>query len=372
MVLSLSILMLLLIAPGTGDEPPAPLRVTVPEKVDDGWEVGSLAGAGLDPALVQEMVDRIGDGTYKNIHGVVLVRDGKLVVEAYFTGTDLLGKPLDFRRDTLHAQHSVTKSVNALLVGMAIDRKLIAGGDEPLARFFPAHADLFADEAKRAIRLRHCLAMTPGLGWVELGTPYTDLRNDAVGMNRSRDPVRFVLEKPVTSEPGRRFLYNSGASVVLGEVVRQAAGLPADEFAAKHLFAPLGIREYHWGRFADGTVHTGGGLWLKPRDMAKIGQLMLDGGRWRGQQVVGESWVRAMVRQQAPYRGYGYQWWLRSFRGKDRAVEGFAAQGLGGQFIVVIPDFRLVAVFTGWNPDERTEQPFEMLQRFIVPATATP
>ena len=106
--------------------------------------------------------------------------------------------------------------------------------------------------------------------------------------------------------------------------------------------------------------------------MAKLGQLMLDGGRWRGNQIVGEAWVRDSVKQQAPYRGYGYQWWLRSFWGRDRVIEAFAAQGLGGQFIVVIPDLRLVAAFTGWNVNERTEQPFEMLQRYIVPASGAP
>jgi len=207
---------------------------------------------------------------------------------------------------------------------------------------------------------------------VESGIPYTDLRNDAVRMNQSRDPVRFVLEKSVATEPGRRFLYDSGVSIVLGEVVRKASGQAADEFAREHLFAPLGITEYRWGKLPDGTVHTGGGLWLRPRDMAKLGQLMLDGGRWRGNQIVGEAWVRDSVKQQAPYRGYGYRWWLRSFWGRDRVIKAFAAKGLGGQFIVVIPDLRLVSAFTGWNVNERTEQPFEMLQRYIVPASGAP
>jgi len=157
---------------------------------------------------------------------------------------------------------------------------------------------------------------------VESGIPYTDLRNDAVRMNQSRDPVRFVLEKSVATEPGRRFLYDSGVSIVLGEVVRKASGQAADEFAREHLFAPLGITEYRWGKLPDGTVHTGGGLWLRPRDMAKLGQLMLDGGRWRGNQIVGEAWVRDSVKQQAPYRGYGYRWWLRSFWGRDRVRKG--------------------------------------------------
>jgi CubicO group peptidase (beta-lactamase class C family) len=353
------------------DEPSRTYRYAVPEKTDDGWEAASLAEAGLDPALIQELFERIGDETYKNIHSVVVVRDGRLVIDAYFRGINGAGEKQDFERDTLHSLQSVTKSVNALLVGIAIDQKLIGGIEEPLAGFFPDDAHLFATDAKKAIRLRHCLAMTPGLAWVESGIPYTNPRNEAFQMNRSPDPVRFVLEKPVANEPGRRFVYNSGISIVLGEVVRVASGLPADEFARKHLFAPLGISEYRWGKLADGTVHTGGGLWLKPRDMAKLGLLMLDGGRWRGKPVVSEAWVRESLKQQAPYQGYGYQWWLRSFRGRDRAIDAFAAQGLGGQFIIVIPDLRLVAAFTGWNPDERGAQPLEMLQRYILPATGS-
>ena len=162
------------------DEPPRPSRYAVPEKIDDGWETASLAEAGLDPAPILELLDRLGDETYKNIHGVILIRDGKLIVEAYFPGTNGGGEKQDFGRDTLHSQQSVTKSVNALLVGMAIDRKLIGGVDEPLSRFFPDHADLFAADAKKAIRLRHCLAMTPGLAWVESGS-----RTPTCGMTRS-------------------------------------------------------------------------------------------------------------------------------------------------------------------------------------------
>jgi CubicO group peptidase (beta-lactamase class C family) len=180
--------------------------------------------------------------------------------------------------------------------------------------------------------------------------------------------VKYVFDKLMAAKPGEKFVYHSGISIMLGEVVREATGQPADEFAKQRLFEPLGISKYRWGALPNGSVHTGGGLWLRPRDMAKIGSMMLNGGRWQEKQVVSETWVRASTSQQAPYRGYGYQWWLRSFRGHDRAIDAFAAQGLGGQFIVVIPELKTIAVFTGWNDGPLIEQPFEMLQRFIVPA----
>ena len=321
---------------------------------------------------MKDLLDRISDQSYKNIHSVLLVRNGRLVVEEYFAGQDSEGKEQMFGRDTLHMQQSVTKSVNSILIGIAIDQHLIGGVDEKIATFFPEEADLFADAKKGSIRIKDCLSMTAGLAWTESGFPYTDPRNDAFGLNRSKDPVRYVFEKPVVAAPGETFVYHTGISVALGEILHQASGLWPDEFAERHLFGPLGIKDYYWARLPNGSVHTGGGLWLRPRDMAKIGYLFLNGGRWQGRQIVSEDWIRESSKQQAPYRGYGYQWWLHSFRTHDRAIDAYAAQGLGGQFIMVIPDLQMVAVFTGWNLGPLTEQPFDMLQRFILPATNTP
>ncbi len=357
----------------SGSESPvkAPQYV-VPEKTNDGWETESLEDAGLDVAIMTELRNRIVDQSYQNIHSMLLVRNGKLAVEEYFSGKNSDGKPQVYERDTLHSVQSVTKSVNSLLVGIAIDRQLIPGVEQEVSTFFPDAPGLFANDEKNPLRLKDCLTMTAGLQWRESGIPYTDPRNDAHGLNRSSDPLRFVLERPRTEAPGRRFLYNTGISVILGQIVHQASGLLADEFAGRYLFEPLGISKYRWGKLPNGDIHTGGGLWLRPRDMAKIGYLCLSGGKWQGKQIVSENWIHESTRQQTPYRGYGYQWWLRSFRLRDRAIEAVAAQGLGGQFIIAIPDLQMVAVFTGWNLNALTEQPFDMLQQFVLPATESP
>ncbi|GEP46301.1 6-aminohexanoate-dimer hydrolase [Brevifollis gellanilyticus] len=347
---------------------PKPLPSTEQEKVSDGWENASPGSLGLKTAPLEEMLQKLKDGTYKNIHSVLLVKKGKLVLDEYFRGTNAEGNSQEFGPDTLHTVQSCTKSVTSILIGIAIDQKLIRGVDEPISTFFPKEAELFKDDKKAAILLKHCLSMSAGLSWNESGIPYTDPRNDAMGLNKSRDPVRYVFERSVTGAAGEEFLYHSGISISLGEALHHAAGMDVDLFAEKHLFGPLGITRFRWPKTPSGAVHTGGGLWLRPRDMAKLGQLFLNKGRWGDQQIVSEAWVRESTKQQVPYRGYGYQWWVRNFRTRDHLIEGFAAQGLGGQFIIVLPDLETVAVFTGWNVGALTEQPFDMLQRYIIPA----
>jgi CubicO group peptidase (beta-lactamase class C family) len=335
----------------------------------DEWESGAPAAENLDPELIAAMLAHVRHGSYQNIHGILLVRNGKLVVEEYFPGKDSAGNARAFGRDTLHEMHSATKSVNALLIGIAIDQGLIRGVDQEIASFFPEYADVFAaDKGKAAIRLKDCLSMTAGLSWDE-SLPYTDPRNDHVAMNNTRDPIRYVLERPLATKPGTRFLYNSGIAIVMGEIVHKASGLRADEFAERHLLAPLGIRDYSWQRYPNQVVQTGGGLSLRPRDMAKIGLLVLNGGRWRGKQIVSEAWIRESIRQQAPDLAYGYQWWLLGDPPQPAAAYG--ALGRGGQLIIIIPALDMVAVLTGWNDGPLFGGPaYDMLKRYILPAGA--
>ena len=231
------------------------------------------------------------------------------------------------------------------------------------------------------LRLKHLLTMSVGLSWDEWTHPYSDPRNDLAAMDRSKDLVKYVLERPVIAPPGVRFAYSGGISVVLGEIVHRRSNLATGEFAKRFLFDPLGISNYRWLEWRRGILDTGGGLILRPRDMAKIGQLLLNGGRWQGKQIVSEQWVADSsrnyvdARQFPPWHkddGYGYQWWLRSFHVHERMIPSYHAAGRCGQFIVVFPSLQLVAVFTGWNDNELGVQPFDMLQRYILPATVRP
>ncbi len=349
---------------------PEPHAYAVPEAIDDGWTTGHAADEGISVNVLEEMVDRIRRGSYVNIHGVLLVRNGKLVLEEYFDGRTVSGRPKTYGRGTRHEQHSVTKSVTSLLAGIALDQGLIEL-DTPLHTFFPDHP-AFEDERKQLILLRHVLSMTAGLAWDEWTYWYTDSRNDHVRMNRSGDPINFVLNLPAVNEPGTVFIYNSGLPILFGEILRRAAGVWAHEFADEHLFAPLGFDLWNWWRYADGTVQLGGGLSIIPRDMAKLGQLVLDDGRWQGEQVISEEWIEASTALQTNTDGptwtYGYYWWRRGFSAPWGRQESVHAWGRGGQYIFVFEELDLVAVFTGGNDNDDANQPFQMVERYVLPA----
>jgi CubicO group peptidase (beta-lactamase class C family) len=350
-----------------------------PKNTNDGWETADMSSENLNAKLVGELFARIRDNTYKNIHNVLVVKNGRLIIEEYFPGQNSAGHNQAFARDTLHEMHSATKSVNSILVGIAMDRHLITGREEKISTFFPEYPDAFINKEKGAICLKHLLSMTGGLSWDEWTYPYGDPRNDAYMMASKSDFFRYVLEKPVATMPGAKFTYNSGISLMLGEIIYKTSGLRADKFAELYLFRPLGISDtnYYWQKTAAEVVNTLGGLALRPRDMAKIGQLFLNGGRWHGQQIVSKEWVKESTSQQSgagqlpawvPAASYGYQWWLGAFHVRDQAVGWYGAIGRGGQFIIVFPDLKMVTVFTGWNDNALGEQPVDMLQRYILPA----
>ena len=350
---------------------------TVPDRVKDGWETSPLSAQGMDVALIRPMLERVRNGGYKNVRSVLIVRNGKLVVEEYFPRAEGDKREQALRRASPQEMTSATKSVTSILIGIAVDRHLIRGVDERISTFFPEYADIFVDAGKAQLRLRDLLSMTAGLAWDEWTRPYSDPLNDHVRMIRSDDPVRYVLERPVVAAPGAKFTYNSGLSTVLGQVLFKASGLRTDKFAEHHLFDQLGISDCYWAKYPDEIVQAGGGLYLRPRDMAKLGQLFLDGGRWRGKQIVSEEWVKESTRNvvdptQIPAAanadGYGYQWWLSTFQAGGRIVNSYSARGRGGQFIVVFPDQRMVAVITCAADNPLTFQPMEMLRRDILPS----
>ncbi|WP_435507793.1 serine hydrolase domain-containing protein, partial [Variovorax sp. RHLX14] len=253
-----------------------------------------------------------------NIHSVLVARSGKLVFERYFSGSDQVPglffgsrvKDVTFHADTLHDVKSVSKSVASLAVGIAIDQGLIRSVNEPIFSFFPELADLRSPEKDR-IQLVHALTMSMGLKWVE-ATPATGEDNDESRMHRAAEPSRYVLGLESTAPPGQEFFYNTGALTLVSAIVRKATGRPLDEFARTELFKPLGITDFEWSR-VKGDTDAGGGLRMRPRDMAKIGQLVLSGGRWNDRQIVSRDWIETSTTSKLKATDdqfYGYLWWL--------------------------------------------------------------
>jgi CubicO group peptidase (beta-lactamase class C family) len=341
----------------------------IPVARDDGWPVASVDEDKLiDRAALCRIADRLADSSTTNVHAVLIARSGKLVFERYFRGSDevpglIYGRRVanvTFDADTLHDMKSASKSVASLALGIAIDRGLIRGVDEPIFSFFPELSDLRTPE-KDGLRLLHALTMSVGLKWVE-ATPDHNYDKDEVRMQMARDPCRYVLGLPVTAPAGQEFFYNTGALQLLSAIIRKATGRPLDEFARETLFEPLGITRVDWDRVR-GDSDAGGGLRLRPRDMAKIGQLVLAGGRWNDRQLISKAWIDASMTPQMKAADnflYGYLWWLGRSRLNGRVVHWTAALGRGGQSIRIVPEFDLVVAVTAGYYQDYSRRAFQV------------
>jgi CubicO group peptidase (beta-lactamase class C family) len=268
---------------------------------------------------------------------------------------------------------SASKSVTSMLVGIALRRGEIPGVD---VRVMPYFADFQTkpDPRRDAMTLRHVLTMTSGIEWDESSFPYTDPRNNCAVMEGKEDWVQYVLDQPMADEPGRKWQYNSGATQLLSYLLKKATGKQVDDYAREFLFDPLGI-EYEWKRTPRGLADTEGGLYLRPRDLAKLGYLFLKDGVWEGKRILPEGWVKDSTARQvelAEGGAYGYKWWIAP-RLRPESPEAYAAHGYGGQLLIVVPKFQLLAVFTGWNIYDRPSLlPFVAKDRVLAAVKERP
>jgi CubicO group peptidase (beta-lactamase class C family) len=339
--------------------PPAPS----PTKA---WPEATPESQGLDRGVLDVLDHEFASGKHGYVDSMLVIRKGRVVYEkSYRQDYDKLfvGKGAPgiynyydpgwhpyYKRTKLHTMQSVSKSVTSALIGIAIGRGQIPGVDAKVMPFFSAF-QIPPDPRRDRMTLRHVLSMTTGIRWDEESTEYTDPANNCAVMEGKEDWVHYVLEQPMAEDPGKVFVYNSGATMLLSELIRKTTGKEADDYAKEHLFAPLGI-EYFWKRTPKGLADTEGGLYLAPRDLAKIGYLYLKDGMWDGKRILPEGWVKAST---APSThtpdgtyGYGYQWWVMPRKGAG-TWDAYAAWGYGGQLLIVVPELELISVFTGWN-----------------------
>ncbi|MFI6499949.1 serine hydrolase domain-containing protein [Nonomuraea typhae] len=299
---------------------------------------------------MEERVDEVlRDGRAPGLHGLVVLRGGRTVLERYGKGEDFAWNEslgvVEFGRDTLHDLRSVTKSVTALVYGVALGKGLVPDPETPLLACFPEYADISGD--KRNITIEHALTMTLGIEWDE-SAPYTTTANSEVAMEMAPDRYRYILERPVVEQPGTRWHYCGGASALIGHLIAKGAGTTLDAFARDTLLAPLGI-DAAWNRGADGVPSSASGLRMAPRHLAALGQVMLEGGRG----LVPAEWITRMLTPRVTLEdgtGYGYQWYLGdTWR---------AAFGNGGQRLYLVPDQDLVVAITAgeYNGDQNSAQ----------------
>ena len=274
----------------------------------------------------------------------------------YYHGTDM------------HTMQSVSKTVTSVTFGIARMRnEFTASLDAPILQFVGGHKIANLDDRKKRITVRNLLTMTAGLEWHE-DLPYDDPKNSADIMEASHDWAQYAIDQPMAEEPGKTFVYNSGATILLAQIFKKVTGKNIDDYAAEHLFRPLGMR-YYWKHSPSGLPDTEGGLYLSAHDLAKIGQLFLKDGMWQGKEVVSSAWIKDSVTPRVSVPGgqwkYGYQWWLQPI-GSSPADIAWAARGFGGQQLFVVPQYDIVAVFTGWDilpSDEK--RPHDALARIL-------
>ncbi len=343
------------------------------------WQVAEPASLGLSASQLKAIHSDILSGRYGWIDSFLVIRHDQIAFEQYYQHDyeDIYGEasrvpgPLViqnwngpynylnpfwhpyYKTTELHSMQSVTKSIVSAVIGIAISRGDFPSLDTPVLSFFNEEKILHVDEAKRAMTLRDLLTMSSGLSWDE-GVPYSEPANTFTVMARSPDWVRYTLNQPMSAQPGTEFNYNSGASLVLGQIFFQATGSDIEAYTVEHLFRPLGIEQYAWKRTPFGLADTQEGLFLSTRDIAKIASLFLHGGQWQSQRIIPQAWVRdslrsAFIVSEKGGIGYGYKWWSQSYQYKGKAFTAHMGKGFGGQRPIFLPDLDLVIVVTGWN-----------------------
>ena len=364
-------------AAGVGSSPPdraASVLATAPPVPaywpTAGWRKASPASQGMDGKRLDAMLAEIRGGKLP-IDSVTVIRHGRVVLDASFGrfASGKLGEP--YASGRLHELQSATKSVSSMLLGIALQGKAATGitVKTPVLRLAAArhYVPKHTDARKRAMTIEDLLTMQSGLAWKESGYAYTPgSGNDVMTMFTTKSWTNYVIDRPMAAQPGTTFAYNTGASHLVSGVISILTGRPAAAFAAKRLFAPLGIRQYKWLSAPEGVSAGGFGLQLQPRDLAKLAFLYLHHGRWNGHQIVPAAWVEESTADHVadPQHEYGYLWWL------DRA-DGYAYMaGLYGQTAVVDPGKDIVAVITAHFPAtvDATTVTRRLLETYILPA----
>jgi CubicO group peptidase (beta-lactamase class C family) len=309
------------------DEPlKLPLDIT-PRQVAGDWPTSTPEAQGINAALLGQAFAQFGsEDRFRNGRSLLVIRNGTLVAEAYVRDERDLASP--------HHVKSVTKSVTSLLVGIARDQGHFPDLRAPLQDVLPR--ELRFDDSKRAITLEHALTMRSGIDWTN------DVHTGELMTRRPHSSLQFVLDRPQRAAPGARFHYHDGDPHLVGAAIQTVTGEDLLSFARRHLFEPIGIRDARWERHRDGMYYAAYGLWLRPRDMARIGQLVLQNGVWDGKRVVTEQWLRTSTQPLVgtPASPYGIYWWIRP------GLRAIVASGHGGQYIYVMPDRALVIVMT--------------------------
>lgn len=350
--------------------PPPRYRYSPPLRLDDGWPTAPVESVGMSRAAIERVVQMLVDMPMDSlstvqIHSLLIARHGKLAVEEYFHGLS---------RDQVHDTRSASKSWTATLIGAAMQAGVPLRLDTPVYRTMLDSVPADLDAKKRAMTLEHLLTMTAGFNCDPNDTTSAD--EDQMADRGVTDWYGYTLAVPLISAPGEKVFYCSTEPNLAGGMLAKVAHESQLSLFDRLLARPLGLRNYYLF-LRSGDIYGGGGYRLLPRDFLKLAQLMLNGGRWNGKQIVSGEWVRrstAPLRDLTPTQQYGYLWNSVVYDYNGRKIRAFFAGGNGGQVSMAIPDLDLVIAFTGGNYSDastfRAQRTF--VPDYLLPAVTAP
>ncbi len=340
----LSALMLTFPIAGCQSTEKSKVRYCRPENLDDGWRIQSAGHTGLDTVQIENLLHLIEKGRYPGLCGLVIARNGCLVLEQFFEG---------HRRDELFPMYSVTKSISAILTGAVLENHAVSE-TTPLFELLPRYLNLFNTPDLQKITIQHLLTLTPGFEWRERGMPRDHPDNSHRQMELSDDWTRFILTRPLVHAPGSHWTYSTGSANLLAPVIQQIVQAPLTDWIEESIFSALQINAYHWAKNPEGLICTGGsggGLHLSARDWAKFGCVVSDG-HWQQREIISNEWLEKMTAnavQTDQESAMGYLWWSSRLKVSGREIPFQAAFGLGGQAVYCFPQMELVVVTVGEN-----------------------
>ena len=350
------------------------------EQNDDGIRVASIADAGIDSTVINKIDTAITNGTYPNIHSLLIARENKLVYEKYWPGKDEnWGKNLAITvhaKDSLHDIRSISKSIVSACIGIAIQQGKIKSVEQKIFDFFPEYAKQDTG-LKALLTIKHLLTMSSGLVWNE-DVPYDNPENSEIRMTRSGDPIEYVLSQPMEFPPGKVWKYNGGTTQLLAAIIQKTTGKKVDEFAKQYLFQPLGVTRFEWAKYPGTDLPAAAsGVRLRSRDLLKFGLLYYNDGKWRDKQVVPAKWVAESFQEHVERPGgrrksgsYGYQFWLWQDTIRNKPTSIVACVGNGDQRIFLDKTNHLLVVITAgnynkWNIEKNSSA---LLRDYIYPS----
>lgn len=320
-----------------------------PQNTNGGWSVAHLNEVMLNKNLINIAIKKLISKEAGIISSVIIAKNNKLVLEEYFYDHDI---------KTLHPLSSVTKSISSLAVGLAIDKGHI-GINDKISKYFP---DI--DSINQEITIEHVLKMKAG---------FVD---EQELWRESNNVIKAVLSRKCTFNPEEKFHYDNGTSEIIPGIIKASTGVHLDEYLKQNLFEPMLIKKFDWEMYkSNGYPSASGSLRLTPRDMAKIGQLVLNKGIWNNQQIISENWINNMITKHSfvsedknGKAWYGYLWWICETKIENKKIEYYFASGYGSKFIFIVPSLHMVVVFSGGNFNKKHFAPFEIFEKYIIKA----